>query len=125
MKFDYDSTQVFSESIDIEDIGNCALELIDSLGNYYYLIIITKLGFSSILEQGPIIPDLPLLPKSMRCIITTCEFKRGRIIKIIETFLKNRNDDKNATKSVVEISIDDALNRCLNPIDCMRRVKEE
>lgn len=52
-------------SIDISDIGNFALEGINEKdGFYYYLLVKTSLGTSSIFSFGPVIPDVELLPEN-------------------------------------------------------------
>lgn len=117
MEFEYRPVQAFSALIDIENIGQCALEAFDCTQQCYYLIIRTILGESIIFEYGPIVPDINILPKSFSCSISRIEYNEGRLKKIISTFLmdnKSRSID-----SVRELSMKKALDLCINPVEYM------
>ena len=60
IKFKTQSVQV--DSICVEDIGNCALEAIDQLGRYFYIIIKTDAGMTKVITFGPVMPDFIDLP---------------------------------------------------------------
>lgn len=51
--FEYMYETVSRDSVEIEDIGNCALECFNDQGEAYYLIVNTKIGQTEIIEFGP------------------------------------------------------------------------
>ena len=58
----FDNQYVPQNEIDIESVGNVCIEAInESDGLFYYLLIKTSLGTSSIFEYGPITPDVDKL----------------------------------------------------------------
>jgi hypothetical protein len=61
-KFGYSQETIFSKELDIDELGQVALEAKDSESMFYYLIIRTSLGQSSIVEYGPIVPDIAIIP---------------------------------------------------------------
>ena len=58
LKIDFNNQYVPQNFIDIESIGNVCIEAINEEdGLFYYLLIKTSLGVTSIFEYGPIIPE--------------------------------------------------------------------
>ena len=47
------------------------------------------MGFTNILEYGPIIPDIEEFPSSVICNYTRIAFKEKTVSKIINSFLRN------------------------------------
>lgn len=105
------------DSIEIEDVGQCAIEACNDSGAFYYLIIKTRDGFSDILEYGPIVLDVKILPKSVICNYTHIEYDQKKIVKIIDTFLNNPK--RNITQAR-EIDKEEALNNCRSLIGYMK-----
>ena len=63
MQFDFANELKATNFIDIDNIGNFALEAVnEDDGFYYYLLVKTSLGTATIAYYGPIIPDLDKLP---------------------------------------------------------------
>lgn len=87
MHFDYFATVKKQESIDIEDIGNCALEVYNDLGFEWLLIIKTHDGMTEAIEYGPLIPDIERPPANVGYSYSRFEFKEGKIYKKIDKFL--------------------------------------
>lgn len=62
LKFEFDNQYVPQNFIEIENIGNVCIEAINETdGLFYYLLIKTSLGTTSIFEYGPVIPDIDKL----------------------------------------------------------------
>lgn len=58
----FDNQYVPQNEIDIESVGNVCIEAInENDGLFYYLLIKTSLGTSSIFEYGPVVPDIDKL----------------------------------------------------------------
>ena len=66
MNFDYFTVQTVMANIEIEDIGNCAIEANNDNGEFWYLIIRTTLGSTQIFEYGPTI-HTGIMEKSVNC----------------------------------------------------------
>lgn len=54
LNFKYFYSRSATGDLEVEDIGNCSIEANDNLGNFYYLLIETNMGFTKIFEYGPI-----------------------------------------------------------------------
>lgn len=62
LKFEFDNQYVPQNFIEVESIGNVCIEAInENDGLFYYLLIKTSLGTTSIFEYGPVIPDIDKL----------------------------------------------------------------
>ena len=48
MEFEYKPVAQFSATVDIEDIGQCALEAMSDANTFYYLIIRTVMGETTV-----------------------------------------------------------------------------
>ena len=87
--FDYFFTRTAFGQLDIEELGNCCIEASDDKGQFYYLIIDTKLGWTRIFEYGPCLPDFNELPKSVSCTFDREEYNEKKLSKRINMFLNN------------------------------------
>lgn len=105
---EYDQELQFMNGIDIADIGQFAIEANNDEGFFWYLIVRTSLGTTSIAECGPVIPDVELLPNNFKQSLTKMPFKEDKLIKAISFFLNDKS--KKITKAI-EVDINDALNQ--------------
>lgn len=76
--------------IDIPELGNFALEGINEKdGLYYYLLVKTSMGTSSIFSFGPIVPDVELLPENYSFTYQRIPFKDTKMKMIITKWLND------------------------------------
>lgn len=95
-------------TIDIPELGNFALEAInEDDGFYYYLLIKTKLGTSSVVSFGPIIPDIKLLPDNYVASYQKIQFKDVKMKIFVDKWL---NDTKKKITTASVITEDELLN---------------
>ena len=87
MNFPYLYVQQSLDSIDIEDIGNVTLQLNNDLGECWYLIITTKLGWSTIQTFGPINIQDDIIPYHFQYNYDLIEFNDTKLIKRIDKFI--------------------------------------
>lgn len=87
MKFDYLVKIQKESSIDIENIGNCALDVFNDLGFEWLLLIHTKEGTTQIVEFGPLIPDLEVPPTKVSYTYDRIDFSESKIQTRISRFL--------------------------------------
>ena len=103
--------------LDIEDIGNCAIEACNDEGFAYYLIIDCKLGSCRIMEYGPVLLDVDELQKSVICKFDRIEYNQQQIQKRINEFL---NTPMRKITQAMEVSKEVALENCIPILDYMR-----
>ena len=113
MKYDYHYLMTATSQLEIEDQGQCCIQAIDVVGQYYFLIIQTKLGKTSVLEYGPIIPDIDTLPPKLSYFYTEFDFNSKKIDSIIDKFLSKNLQEDGASL----ITIEEAREMIKNPID--------
>lgn len=76
--------------IEIDDIGNCCIIANTDSLEEFYLIIKTKLGWTEIIEYGPINPDLDIFENHMEYTYDKFEFSDKKISSRIDKFLNRR-----------------------------------
>lgn len=106
MIFDYFVQKVFTQSIDIEDIGNMALCCTNKENASWYLITKTIMGKTSILTFGPVIIDLPILISGFKFEYEKIDYKEPKIHTFVSKYI---NDQKKEIEKVEEISDFEAL----------------
>ena len=99
MQFDYMCRVVVDATLDVDDIGNCCIQAFNDSGEEFYLVVKTQLGWTEILEYGPIIRDVQELPKSVICNYQRFEYKQDKVAKVIEKFLNEYR--RNITQAMV------------------------
>ena len=121
MEFNYYYDTIAMASIDVEGIGNCAIEAHTDLGEFYYLLIRTNLGTSTIVTYGPIVPDIDLLPKVVNCRFERIEFKDTKLVTIINKFLTN---PYYKIRSAIELDYEEAVKNCRDIIDYVKNKED-
>jgi hypothetical protein len=119
-KFGYNQETIFSKELDIDELGQVALEAKDSESMFYYLIIRTSLGQSSIVEYGPVVPDIAILPDFTEIKFQRVDFNELKIKQIIKRFLMPRNKGKNKIEDVIQINVNDAVSRGINILEYIK-----
>ena len=91
MTFKFNNEYVAQSLINIDDIGNFALEGVDEHnGFFYYLLVKTTLGTTTILTFGPVVPDVKLLPDYYNITYQRLQFKDKVIYKYINMWLNDK-----------------------------------
>lgn len=114
MHFDYLVKLKKEESIDIENIGNCAIEVWNNLGFEWLLIIKTNEGLTEVVEYGPLLPDIKYPPANVSYTYSRFDFSESKISKRIDKFL---NDGYRNITQAFEISRDEAASRMRNLVE--------
>lgn len=89
MQFEYLLRTVADATVDIDDIGNCALATNNDLGEEYYLIIKTDFGWTELIQYGPAVPEIDYLPYSINYSYARYEVNESKTAKIIDKFLSD------------------------------------
>jgi hypothetical protein len=103
MLFDYQATKTFENTLQINDIGNCAIRCVGRykdgkvfLPGEFYLITKTIMGRTYLAKFGPMIPDIPYMQNTFDASYKIFAYKEATICREIELFL---ND---ATRKITE-----------------------
>jgi len=125
-EYGYNGTAQYSDYLELEDNLNFALQAIDEDGLYYFLIVYTKLGNTTIIECGPMSYDEDIIPEIYNVKYRKIEVDESEIDKTIIKFLGRKKRLKSHTTNpfdesknckVVEVrqlSIDKALNESVD-----------
>ena len=116
MTFEYLQRVVVEGELEVDNIGDCVLQANDDLGNEYYLIVKTLLGTTEIIEYGPLVPDLSILPANYNIKYSRAEYNQGKIERAIDKFL---NDGKRSITQAKVVTLEDITEFLVNPIDRM------
>ena len=117
--FEYMYETVSRDSIEIEDIGNCALECFNDHGEVYYLIVNTKLGYTEIIEFGPydIAAGEPIVQRKFNFNYKRMDYDDYRVESAIEAFITDKH--KKVTQ-VVEASQQYVLDKLQDVKSCIK-----
>lgn len=100
---EFNSQYVPQNFLDIDSVGNVCIEAVDEEdGFYYYLLIKTSLGTSSIFQYGPVIPDLDQLPDNYSALYSRQNFNDRKILALIKQWLNDRYKRISSAKIVDE-----------------------
>ena len=122
MTFEFNQQLMPQSLIDIEQVGEFAIEAHNDAGYYWYLIVKTSLGTTTITSCGPKIPDVSLLPSGYTCSLNRIQFNEKKLEKTINMWLNDRM--KTLTEAKV-IDIDDAIDQIAELKDYLKNYSEE
>ncbi len=106
---DYLPQESYLASVEIEDIGNVALVMFNDMGQQWYLLTTTSLGWTKTYMFGPLLPDIDtLVIKSFSFNYSEIEYKESKLLNMIERFIQ---DPKKCITQVFEIQKQDVLER--------------
>lgn len=125
MEFPYYSESSFLDAIEINNIGDCAIEANNDDGMFWYLIIRTSLGWTQIIQYGPICPDIKLFPDKVNCSFERFEYNNKKVGKIIRDFLNSFKKPYSKITQAKLIDTDTALNSCRSIIDYAKNFDEK
>ena len=114
MTFEYMQRVVVEANLEVDNVGDCVLQANNDFGNEYYLLIKTELGWSEVLEYGPCMPDIQLLPLDYNISYSRFEYNQGKLERIIDKFLNNPKRLITQARVTDYESIKDFL---VNPVD--------
>ena len=114
MTFEYLQRIIVDGQLDVDNIGDCVIQANTDLGEEYFLIIKTELGWTEILDYGPCVPDLDLLPLNYNIKYSRIEYNQSKLERVIDKFL---NDPKRAITQAKVTTLEDIYECLINPID--------
>lgn len=118
MDFPYFKETIINGNLEVDDIGNCAIEAMNDNAECWVLVIDTMLGTSRIFKYGPYNYDLDMLPKNVLCSFSRIPFSEFKLKKEIDSFLNS--PFANITQARV-VDKYEALNNCKSIIEYMKQ----
>lgn len=121
-EFEYNVVPTPQSLLSIEQMSQCAIQGTNEQGYFYYIVIKTNLGMTTVAECGPVVPDITMLPDGYKSSITRFNYDAKKVDGIIDKWL---NDRKKVLTNAVLISEEDALNQFRDVGDYMRNYSNE
>ena len=115
--FNYFYTTQSMGELQIDNIGQCAIQANNDSGEFWYLVVKTRLGSSRVFSYGPLAKGVDFLHKSTKMSFKRIEYDEGKIEKEIKGFLNNPFAD---ITQAMEISPEEALAECKSFIEYMK-----
>lgn len=113
MEFKFNKEETYLNYIDVDDLGNVAIEGFSDKDNvYYYLVISTIMGTSSVFQYGPTTKD-DRQQFNIASSLMTFDFNDKKLQKTITMFLSKMTD-------ATIISKEEALSYCVDIKEYLR-----
>ena len=122
MQFEFNHQLLPQSILDVDEVGEFAVEAHNDLGYYWYLVIRTILGTSIISTCGPVFPDIALLPSGFSMTLEKIPFKEEKLARTINFFL---NDRKKGLTEARIIDVEDGINQFRELKDYLKDLREE
>lgn len=103
MTFEYLQRIIVDAQLDVDNIGECVLLGRNDLGEEFYLIIRTDMGWTEQINFGPVTPEVDILPFNINLTYARFEFNQAKLMRAIDKFL---NDPKKMITQADVIEID-------------------
>lgn len=114
MDFEFNHQLTPQNVIEINEVGEFAVEAWNDQGYYWYLVVRTIMGTSIISICGPVFPDIKLLPSGFMMSLEKIPYKEEKLYKAINMFLNDRK------KCITEARVIDVI----DGISQFRELKE-
>ena len=128
MLVEYCATKTFTDALEIDDIGNCAIICHGfyrdgkiKLPGDYALIIKTVMGIATVLKWGPIVDWTLDLQNGYSVTVKTLNFKEPALIREIQTFINDPMKDIREAKVVESDELFELLPKLENYIATLER----
>ena len=128
MLVEYNATKTFTEALEIDDIGNCAIICHGfyrdgkiKLPGDYAIIIKTIMGIATILKWGPIVDWALGLQNGYNVSVKTINFKEPSLVREIQMFINDPMKDIREAEVVDGDSLLDFLPKLENYVATLER----
>lgn len=122
MNFEYARQSEYTNDIEIDTIGNCAIRGTCCVNEMYYICIVrTSIGLTELFESGPYLPD-GTLSTICETSYQKIEYDERKIKKFISSFLQApRKPSVLNIYQAEQISIEEALDSCIDICNYMKQ----
>lgn len=108
MTLEFDQQLQYQNYVDVEEIGQFALEASNDEGMYWYIVVRTIMGTTTIATCGPVVPDIDILPNGFSTTLTKMPYKEDKLGKTIGFWL---NDKSKKLTTARVLDIEEAINQ--------------
>ena len=122
MNFEYARQSEYTNDIEIDTIGNCAIRGTCCVNEMYYICIVrTSIGLTELFESGPYLPD-GTLSATCETSYQKIEYDERKIKKFIASFLQApRKPSVLSIYQAEQIPIEEALDSCIDICNYMKQ----
>ena len=124
MIFEYGAQVNYLSSINVDDPGNCALEVDLGFGYFTYFASRTTLGSTSTVSFGPINPDIPVMSSKYGMDYERFEYNISKLYKRIKGFI-SANYGKLHCLAVKKVDPEEVYSQMPDMATYFRRIGEE
>lgn len=103
--FDYIKTVTALDSFTVEDVGNASIQAFNDIGEEYYLVVRSSVGYCTITTFGPIEDRCPNSSQFFYSSYTI-QYNEKKLCTIIDKFI---NDTKKNITQLLEIELEDVV----------------
>lgn len=121
MDFEYNNHYVPQDLLSLDEIGKCAIEGCNDEGFHYVLIVKTSMGIATMIECGPFVPDVNVLPSGFIISLNRMKFDAKKLGGAINKWL---NDKKKLTHAEA-IAEEDAIEQIRDMKEYIRLYGDE
>ena len=114
MTFEYLQRVIVDAQLDVDNIGECVIRGRNDLGEEYYLIIRTDMGWTEQINFGPVTPDVDILPFNINMNYARFEFNQSKLMRAIDKFL---NDPKKIITQADVVQVSDIRGPIIDSIN--------
>lgn len=112
MLYDYHGTRTFTDTLQVNDPGNCAIKCegtfkdgIVTLYGEYYMAVKTIMGRSYLIKFGPIVPDLAVMQNGYSCQFKTIKYNEAAIDREIKSFLNDSKYNISKAEEILDVEL--------------------
>lgn len=109
MLYDYNMQKLFTQTVEVDDSGNCCLECETPDGDFYYLKTQSIMGMVYCLKFGPIMPDLDVLDSDFCLEYRKFKYSQKSIDKEINGFINDPKKGITEVRNTDEMTIMNAI----------------
>lgn len=107
MQINYQVVKEFTQTLDVQDLGETAIRGANSAGESYFILTRTSLGKFMMLTFGPTIEDMPeeLLP-GFSLSYSAMDYSEKKILKLVSAYV---NDPMKEISQLEEVSREECV----------------
>ncbi len=109
MLIDYNETTTYSQTLQVDDIGNFAIRCHGTMidGKFkmpadYYMMVKTVAGRATIVKFGPVIPDIPTMPSGFEVTVKTTKFNEPSLGNEVSNYINDGRREITEAEEIVE-----------------------
>ena len=120
MQINYCNVIQSNAILDIDDIGNAAIEAYNDDGLLWIMIMSTTIGLTRLIEIGPINPGSDNLEDQYIMTFQRMPFDGRKIVSSLDKFLNRSRKGYKPITQAIEVDIEEAFKKCPSIIEYIK-----